>query len=365
MAAQVEVDLLVSDDDDGDYVEVLTGTHTTSDGLVLPSLRDYQSLYTAISRPASGRIERRRPRRAVNNHSQYENLRRLANPRLYGSGTPPPPPAQTDVIDLTEEPDSPVETRAPPPAAAPSVGRNPRRTNSQRLSTPRLARSDSTFMAPPPAPDVIDLTDDSPPADEEEVLFRGLHRVPRMRDQLLELHIDQGQHQAASFARGFRRQLADMLSNNLFRNAFMTPHLDVTRTVYPPRQPSPKPPMEPVPPAREGFTRDTRAEPEEGDTTVVVCPACQEELAYDPAGPAVAGSGKKRRRAPGEHHFWAVKKCGHVYCADCFENRRPTKNNSGAGFPTPLNGQPADIHCAVDGCETKVGAKTEWVGIFL
>ncbi|KFA54303.1 hypothetical protein S40293_04847 [Stachybotrys chartarum IBT 40293] len=365
MAAQVEVDLVMSSDDDDDYVEILPDTHTTPDGLILPSLDDHlRTFYNAAARPPSGRIERRRPRRPING-SQYEQLRRLANPRLYP--TEAQPPAQTDVIDLTEEPDSPVETRLPPtPAVAPSAGRNPRRTNSQRMSAPRLARSDSTFMAPPPAANVIDLTDDSP-SDDLSMQHPFLHTMEPTRDQLLEFQLDQ-RRQVANFTRGFNRRLAGIFGTDMFRNAFLTPHLDVTRSAgFPSRPASPKPPMEPIPAAREGFTRGTRAEPEEGDETVVICPACQEELAYDPTGAAAAvgTSGKKKRRAPGEHHFWAVKKCGHVYCADCFENRRPTKNSSGAGFPTLAHGAVTDIRCAVEACDTKVSAKTEWVGIFL
>lgn len=56
-----------------------------------------------------------------------------------------------------------------------------------------------------------------------------------------------------------------------------------------------------------------------------------------------------------------------VYCAECFENRKPTKNNEGCGFPSSPNSKnPAnDIRCAVAGCETKVALKGEWIGIFL
>ena len=77
---------------------------------------------------------------------------------------------------------------------------------------------------------------------------------------------------------------------------------------------TPKPAMEPTPATREGFTRDTCAEPTED--MVVVCPNCNEELAYDPSGPpaqnSTPGKGTKRKRTVPEHHFWALKKCGHV-----------------------------------------------------
>jgi hypothetical protein len=59
-----------------------------------------------------------------------------------------------------------------------------------------------------------------------------------------------------------------------------------------------------------------------------------------------------------------------VYCADCFENRKPTKTAPiGVGFPGPGGVLPSssaiDVRCAVDDCETKVAQKSEWVGIFL
>lgn len=95
--------------------------------------------------------------------------------------------------------------------------------------------------------------------------------------------------------------MADLLSTN-----FMSRGFNVT-----PTEPSPKPPM--TPPTRDGFTRDTSSTEER----IVVCPACNDELAYDPTGAApepivTSANGRKRKRAPGEHHFWALKKCGHV-----------------------------------------------------
>lgn len=59
-----------------------------------------------------------------------------------------------------------------------------------------------------------------------------------------------------------------------------------------------------------------------------------------------------------------------MYCAECFENRRPTKANpNGVGFSGPpgklAHQAPNDLRCAVEDCESKVSNKTEWVGIFL
>ncbi|SPO03103.1 uncharacterized protein DNG_05785 [Cephalotrichum gorgonifer] len=113
-----------------------------------------------------------------------------------------------------------------------------------------------------------------------------------------------------------------------------------------------------IAPPREGFTRDT------GEDTVVVCPACGDELEYDPG----KGEGKRRKRDKGDHHFWVVKACGHVYCQNCFEARRPTTRNQ-SKFPA-LDGSAvaapqAKVRCAVEDCKSEVTVKGAWVGIFL
>ncbi len=81
--------------------------------------------------------------------------------------------------------------------------------------------------------------------------------------------------------------------------------------------------MEEVPPTRPGFTRDTHTATEDAEETVVICPACNEELAYDPTEAAAeSATSKKRKRVPGDHHFWALKKCGHV----SFSGRKASSN---------------------------------------
>ncbi|KAF2966698.1 hypothetical protein GQX73_g6878 [Xylaria multiplex] len=126
----------------------------------------------------------------------------------------------------------------------------------------------------------------------------------------------------------------------------------------------PKPAHEPPKPARPGFTRDT------GEHVVAVCPSCEAELAYNPEGDqdnhATPVKKPRSKKAMAEHHFWAVKACGHVYCKRCFDNRRPSpRSNVHVGF-RPDDTQPSrKIFCAVEDCESEVGAKTAWVGIFM
>ncbi|KAJ8123618.1 hypothetical protein ONZ43_g475 [Nemania bipapillata] len=127
----------------------------------------------------------------------------------------------------------------------------------------------------------------------------------------------------------------------------------------------PKPVHEPPKPARPGFTRDT------GEDVVAICPSCDQELAYDPEGdddastPAKKSRSKKATKATAEHHFWAVKACGHVYCKRCFDNRRASaKSTVHVSFRPEGNGG-KKIFCAVEDCESDVSAKGAWVGIFM
>ncbi|KAL6693025.1 hypothetical protein J3F84DRAFT_82690 [Trichoderma pleuroticola] len=371
--------LLESSDDDLVEVEV-TETRSIFDNLLnprgVPRRPEFSFQSQSQSQPAG---QSRRPQPAGPSASQLRlrpSHQHQASTRRHR--------AESAVIDLTEEPDSPVDRRRTQ-AAGPQVmlqqvphnsaGRHPRRTNSQRISPPQLSRSDSTFVGPP---SFIDLTADSPEDDQQRPNRESWrtrahprhhhhhhhhqhhqhahdHLRHHGRDRLVSL--DFINHQQLDDFRVFGRTLAGFLSGSLSN---FGPEL---QTMFPNREPTPKPPMEPVPPARTGFTRDTRADGQT-EQIVVVCPACNEELAYDPAD-APSTPSKKRKRAPGEHHFWALKKCGHVYCAECFENRKPTKTApDGVGFPGG-KATPNDIRCAVDGCETKVALKTEWVGIFL
>ncbi|KAG6006733.1 hypothetical protein E4U21_006718 [Claviceps maximensis] len=299
-------------------------------------------------------------------------------------------PQPAAVIDLTEEPDSPLDQRqSQPPSQA---GRNPRRTNSQRITPPSLSRSDRTMMGPEPS--VIDLTADSPELERQseprttrsrQYRDHNRHMLHQSTSGFAHEHIigleianaPDGSSSLytsslASISQGFHR-----LAAGFFYPESASSLSSRAPNHFPPpaalahREPTPKPTMEPLPPTREGFTRDTSSTEER----LFVCPACNDELAYDSSGnpnsqPSNTGKVRKRKRVMGEHHFWALKKCGHVYCADCFENRRPTKAcPEGVGFRAApgksLSAAPNEIRCAVDSCDTKVALKTEWVGIFL
>lgn len=241
------------------------------------------------------------------------------------------------VIDLTVEPDSPVERRRPQPPQPlqplqPSQNsqntqqqqqpymppRNPRRTTSQRISPPHLSRSDSTFVGQQAS--FIDLTADSPdddqrpnrhawrpqpPPPQPQRIHRQRRHHHRGHDHTTEEHLlALGYGQEFVGMDSFRR-LAGLITGDMMLPTFTT-HIPSSASQH---QEPPKPPLEPLPPAKPGFTRDTCTEAD--SEQVVICPACNEELAYDPAD-APATPSKKRKRVAGEHHFWALKKCGHV-----------------------------------------------------
>ncbi|KAL2752375.1 hypothetical protein ACRALDRAFT_2044199 [Sodiomyces alcalophilus JCM 7366] len=327
-----------------------------------------------------------------------DNAHQSRHPSAQGPRLPRSSGA-SEVIDLTNEPDSPVQThRRPPP-------QNPRRQNSQasRGPPPAFSRSDSSILG---GSNVIDLTDDSPnparsngphPDRDPDLIFVDQRpapgpRLPPPPPPASRLpppprHPHTGRHRSGNGPRnlwaGLRRDFANHISLfGLLRQAqdeedfagmmgaqAFNPvgeiNLQYNHGTFDQRPPSPKPAHEVPPAARPGFTRDVK------EDDAVVCPACGEELAYEPpdcqeSQPSQSRPSRAtktgRKRARGEHHFWALKECGHVYCADCFEHRRPTTKRRITGFRNDKDAKPI---CAVDGCDAAVANKASWVGIYL
>ncbi|KAJ9413499.1 hypothetical protein FOXG_14154 [Fusarium oxysporum f. sp. lycopersici 4287] len=128
------------------------------------------------------------------------------------------------------------------------------------------------------------------------------------------------------------------------------------------------------PPTRVGFTRDTCADPEKESENVAICPACCNELAYDPYDTMLHSPGntskRKRKRAPEGRRFWALKNCGYVYCADCYNTRKPAKiKRNGADSRALDERSPylvaADFGCDVEDCNTRASTEDDWVAIYL
>ncbi|KAK4233844.1 hypothetical protein C8A03DRAFT_19152 [Achaetomium macrosporum] len=316
-------------------------------------------------------------------------------------------PPQPEVIDLTGEPDSPVQTRAPEPPQArvsnasnvpQNSGRNPRRQLSLSQRTPSLSRSDASLIGN--NPNFIDLTGDDSPAppplpqqlpsrrDWNHHDHRAHHHPPRRqppassRPQPIDLENDNDLRRGfAGFMR--RAQNISVLQRLLPEYGLDVLHIgahgldmdnplagNIPNLNYRANGSMaggvPKPPHEPPPPAREGFTRNT------GGDTVVICPSCEKELKYDPdSGAEDASSPRPNKKArtkkdQEEHYFWALKDCGHVYCKECYESRgRKTSPKTSHAHFRRVGENNRKVLCAVEGCPTEANNKLNWVGLFL
>ncbi|CAK7234682.1 hypothetical protein SBRCBS47491_009031 [Sporothrix bragantina] len=135
-----------------------------------------------------------------------------------------------------------------------------------------------------------------------------------------------------------------------------------------------------------GYTRET------GEELVAICASCDRELAYDPDDGEGSGNdgqqpppAKRTRRSKdtAQHHFWAVRSCGHVYCRACYENRKHgIKKDGSSGSRAQQSGGASGsgsssapsvmflidgktIYCAAEGCQADVTTKSKWQGLFV
>jgi len=275
-----------------------------------------------------------------------------------------PPPA---VIDLTEEPDTSdyaeddddevvaTNNRRAPGAANAAASHNPASLNRLRRlfrGTPSLARSDGSILG---GAAVIDLTvmddDPAPPRANPRGRAASIHeraarnqararsRAPAIIDLENENEVNNHAPQdpirpALDFRSwplpdlnlGFFHRLNNFMGRGELDIQFlgaaeMNPFLGANPNPLAENLPNfnyqgngynngPQKPVYVPPPApAEGFGRNT------GEDLVFVCPSCERELKYDPdeAEPKTPPAKRPRnRKACEEHHFWAVKECGHV-----------------------------------------------------
>ncbi|KAL7626083.1 hypothetical protein AAE478_002853 [Parahypoxylon ruwenzoriense] len=330
------------------------------------------------------------------------------------------PRAQPDVIDLTGDDggsSSPVQ-----PISRRNFQNARRRRSQQRSTPPRLARSDASYMG---AREVIDLISDSDDASAAAPPPRRNMNPPR---HAVNQHRSAEPELRGRFLRGPPPGLADagpraqaqpdfpnLANHNTFQQFqdFIINRVPILRLLNGPAAmgdnrdgddivmlgrrelppagalpqlnlppvrldylahpfapqgvgggPSPKPPHEPPKEVRPGFTRDT------GEDVVAICPSCDQELAYDPDGdecdPTTPARKARTKKDKAEHHFWAVKACGHVYCKKCYDNRKPVgKHPIPVGFKPDPKGTKNKIICAVEDCDSDVSSKAAWVGIFM
>ncbi|KAI1410618.1 hypothetical protein F5Y13DRAFT_72918 [Hypoxylon sp. FL1857] len=308
------------------------------------------------------------------------------------------PQAQPEVIDLTGD--------SPPQPVTQHRSQNARRQRSQQRNTPpRLARSDASYMASRTVIDLISDSDEDPavlpqpprqnippyrlprvdphaqqhrprlPQPDEAFGLAGnalqrfqnlIHTIPLFRIMNNPPPLGDNRDEDDIAIIGHRHLMPDPLpAPNL-------PHIEFNYNAHPfaniPQAaggPAAKPAHDPPKETREGFTRNT------GEDVVAICPSCEEELAYNPDGdesslgpPPAKKARTKKDKA--EHHFWAVKACGHVYCRKCYENRKPVgKHPIPVGFRPDPTATKNKMLCAVEDCNSDVSAKSSWVGIFM
>lgn len=274
---------------------------------------------------------------------------------------PPRPRQQREpaFIDLTGDSDSPPPEILALPDAPRFAGRdgnpfapprdafrnNPRRNNPVRRA-PSFARSDGSFLGPGGAP-VIDLTNDAPeaadrpprliPPQRRREIPSNDRRAGRVRSNawsgpnmntifrqfgIPRIGADLLQQMRVAFGGGQAEYEIEILGENILDADDLPDHFPVMENPladnpvdfnyganginHEPARPQPAHIAPPEP--REGFTRKT------GEDTVVICPGCEKELKYDPDGvsPPPAKRAKTTKKDREEHHFWAVKACGHV-----------------------------------------------------
>ena len=303
-----------------------------------------------------------RQRQFVNSRARDELVAvevQPARPRTRARATPAPAGGAAEVIDLTGVPDSPEEPRAAAAAAAPprarrrnspqDVGRNPRRhASSQNRPAPSLSRSvlgnNATFIdltgddsPPPPPPPPPPIRPSNHRRSVHDLALPNPRRAaPRAQHINLEEEEDEfGAQVLGLFPRNigsafdlmhrfggvFGRQPQEVEMHFFGTNGAVVdidplgdnrPDLDYRGNGRASDR-DPKPAHVPPPPPREGFTRSTGTD---RDDDAIVCPNCEKELQYDPGveettSPRPAKRARSRKDQE-EHHFWALKECGHV-----------------------------------------------------
>ncbi|KAJ5160202.1 uncharacterized protein N7482_007206 [Penicillium canariense] len=269
-------------------------------------------------------------------------------------------PQEGDVIDLTNEPETPPRST------------QPRIAESRSPHSARLPRFGRNIMAE--AADVVDLEDDRDnagegPSSSPEVQFVRATTVrqqppPRRWDPLslfqTNLPLPRPRHHSemhhfGAYPRPPRHGIMPSQVDALFLGTRPTiPNLGSPDVLLDYALSSFS--MEPVPgrneerrrrdtykapsPVPEGFSRTL------GEDDIAICPNCNWELG--------TGEGKKQE-------IWVAKQCGHVYCGECAENRSlsKAKKTQATQRTKPFS------KCQVEGCGKPVSAPTAMLHLYL
>ncbi|KAL4965521.1 putative RING finger domain protein [Aspergillus stella-maris] len=267
-----------------------------------------------------------------------------------------PPEEESEVIDLTNEPDSPEITRRQVPESSSSRASRPPRFSREDILDNFIDLADDDEVEVPSSPEVQFVSSNTrprpppPPPRMEGLMSANFWRMLPALPQMFR-PTNEGAH---------RREIPWRHAHHLTRPELETLFigdssggpLDLTIDlddgawgflgITPERDRAererPRSTYKPPSPAPEGFTRNV----EEDD--VATCPNCDEEL----------GMGDETKQ-----QIWVSKQCGHVFCGECASNRSLTKARKSNAKTKPFS------RCPVPDCGKLVSAPKAMFQVYL
>ncbi|OJJ37406.1 hypothetical protein ASPWEDRAFT_39091 [Aspergillus wentii DTO 134E9] len=309
---------------------------------------------------------RNRSQSSFHNHDEASSSSNVTNDRQFRPSSPPmrypgdgfdyrrpimtSSPQVEDVIDLTNEPDSPENVqqessnRGPPRhARPPRFGRNIMADVVDLEAEPEPTNG----QEPPSSPDVQFVGSNvRPHAPTEDFIGSNLlHMLRFQRRPAAVSEEDVFRQEVARRARQLRRHQTHEVDTLWIGGGGLTINLDADglimeypRTGYTPEARTQRSTYKPPSPPPEGFTRNA------GEEDVVVCPNCEAEL----------GTGDETKQ-----QIWVAKPCGHVYCGECARHRSLSKAKKANQTTKPF------AKCQVEDCGKPVSAPKSMFQIYL
>ncbi|KAL5046105.1 hypothetical protein BDW71DRAFT_182823 [Aspergillus fruticulosus] len=308
---------------------------------------------------------RKRPRREPSVSSNAQSSNTTPGP-THSSNMPPvrfpgdgfdyrrpvtssaPPDDDSEVIDLTNEPDSPQLPRRQLPES------NSRRP---RARPPRFGRNIMTDFVdlaeedddpdPPSSPEVqfVSSTTRQPPPSQTQrpasLLASNFWSILPLPHTLFRPTNEGGYRRPWQTRTHFSPETDLWLGDGPGAEVMATPEVNWDLAVPPGferQRERPRDTYKPPSPALEGFTRSAT------EDDVAICPNCDEEL----------GKGDEVKQ-----QIWISKQCGHVYCGECAVNRSMAKAKKNSSKTKPFS------RCPVPGCGKHVSSPKSMFQVYL
>ncbi|BCS19394.1 putative RING finger domain protein [Aspergillus puulaauensis] len=275
--------------------------------------------------------------------------------RRPAAGPPVPPEEDSEVIDLTNEPDSPELPRRQIPESSRRQPRPPRFGREIMADVVNLEdEEEEQEPDPPSSPEVQFLSSTvrpprpPPPARTQSLTASNFWRLlplpqmfrstndPRYRREVpwrAASHLSRGDLETLWIGEdaGGPMDLTINLDNAEWELLGLP---DIDR----PERERPRSSYKAPTPAPEGFTRSL------AEDDVATCPNCDEEL----------GTGNDIKQ-----QIWVAKQCGHVYCGECATNRSLTRAKKANAKTRPF------AKCQVADCGKPVSAPKAMFQVYL